>query len=147
MAKLAGAETLRDFTRRAREHMATGDALVTTIGEVELVLAPELGAAVVDALDVAVGDRPPAPARAAPEATSAGAGDEMSLGQAADLLGVTRATVGHLIDRGDLAATRVGTRRRLSQATVLACRERARSQRSATVAEVIAASRDLDLYR
>jgi excisionase family DNA binding protein len=72
---------------------------------------------------------------------------EISTGQAADLLGVSRRTVIQLIERGDLTATRVGTRRRLPSSDVLALRERARSQRRATLRDVIAASRDLDLYR
>jgi excisionase family DNA binding protein len=72
---------------------------------------------------------------------------EISTGQAADVLGVSRRTVVQLIERGDLQATRVGTRRRLASADVLALRERARSQRQATLRDVIAASRDLDLYR
>ncbi|HEY8526476.1 MAG TPA: helix-turn-helix domain-containing protein [Acidimicrobiales bacterium] len=73
--------------------------------------------------------------------------DEITTGQAADLLGVSRRTVVQLIERGDLRATRVGTRRRLAPADVLALRERSRSQRQATLRNVIAASRDLDLYR
>jgi excisionase family DNA binding protein len=77
----------------------------------------------------------------------AGISDEISTGQAADLLGVSRRTVVQLIERGDLPATRVGTRRRLASADVLALRERSRSQRQATLRDVIAASRDLDLYR
>jgi excisionase family DNA binding protein len=94
-------------------------------------------------------DRPPTPAsdpalatRPAPEATG-----EISTGQAADLLGVSRRTIVHLIERGDLQAVRIGTRRRLEAADVLALRERARSERRATLRDVIAASRDLDLYR
>jgi excisionase family DNA binding protein len=73
--------------------------------------------------------------------------DEISTGQAADLLGVSRRTVVQLIERGDLQATRVGTRRRLATADVLALLEGSRSQRRATLRDVIAASRDLDLYR
>ena len=72
---------------------------------------------------------------------------ELTTGQAADLLGVSRRTVVQLIERGDLKATRVGTRRRLDTAEVAGHRERAKSRRSATLRDVIAASRDLDLYR
>jgi excisionase family DNA binding protein len=72
---------------------------------------------------------------------------EISTGQAADLLGVSRRTIVQLIERGDLQAMRIGTRRRLEAADVLALRERARSERRATLRDVIAASRDLDLYR
>jgi excisionase family DNA binding protein len=72
---------------------------------------------------------------------------EISTGQAADLLGISRRTVVQLIERGELEATRIGTRRRLEAADVLALRERARSQRTATLRDVVAASRDLDLYR
>jgi excisionase family DNA binding protein len=72
---------------------------------------------------------------------------ELTTGQAADLLGVSRRTVVQLIERGDLKATRVGTRRRLDTAEVAGHRERAKSKRPATLRDVIAASRDLDLYR
>jgi excisionase family DNA binding protein len=72
---------------------------------------------------------------------------ELTTGQAADLLGVSRRTVVQLIERGDLKATRVGTRRRLDTAEVAGHREQAKSKRPATLRDVIAASRDLDLYR
>jgi excisionase family DNA binding protein len=98
----------------------------------------EPGAAAEPAAAVTV----PAPAVPAPEAAG-----QISTGQAADLLGVPRRQVVQLIERGDLRATRIGTRRRLDADDVLALRERGRSQRRATLRDVIAASRDLDLYR
>jgi excisionase family DNA binding protein len=184
-----------EFSRRARQRLATGGTLVVGVGDDRVTLAPDVAEVVLATLDRAGegGHRARAAAAptgagddttrragaAAPEATGAGddatrragaaapeataslegagraAGgpatveiaEELSTGQAADLLGVSRRTVVQLIERGDLRATRVGTRRRLAAAQVLACRERARSHRRSTLRDVIAASRDLDLYR
>jgi excisionase family DNA binding protein len=71
---------------------------------------------------------------------------ELTTGQAADLLGVSRATVLHLVERGDLAARGTGARRRLATADVVACRRRSRQRRSDSLAALVAASRDLGLY-
>ena len=71
---------------------------------------------------------------------------ELTTGQAADLLGVSRPTVVNLIDKGQLAATRIGSHRRLRTADVLAFRERARRTRSAALDEVVALSDELGLY-
>jgi excisionase family DNA binding protein len=80
---------------------------------------------------------PPLPLRLPPQLTP---------GQAADLLGVSRAAVAQMIDRGELAAGRDGARRRLATADVLALRDTVRGRRSASVSDVVAASVDLDLY-
>ncbi len=71
---------------------------------------------------------------------------QLTPGQAADLLGVSRAAVAQMIDRGELAAGRDGARRRLATADVLALRNTVRGRRSASVADVVAASVELDLY-
>jgi excisionase family DNA binding protein len=170
MSTRAGDDML-DFSRRARRRLASGDDLVVAVGDDRVTLGSGLADGVLRVLDrsaeaeakpeanPATGAKPatdaksagslapeqvagPAPATPTPEATG-----EISTGQAADLLGVSRRTIVQLIERGDLAATRIGTRRRLEAADVLALRERARSQRRATLRDVIAASRDLDLYR
>ena len=163
MSTRAGDDML-DFSRRARRRLASGDDLVVAVGDDRVTLGSGLADGVLRVLDrsaeseaeaapgpgaTATGSLAPeqvagpAPAAApAPEATG-----EISTGQAADLLGVSRRTIVQLIERGDLQATRIRTRRRLDAADVLAVRERARSQRRATLRDVIAASRDLDLYR
>jgi excisionase family DNA binding protein len=150
MSTRAGDDML-DFARRARRRLASGDSLVVAVGDDRVTLGSGLAEGVLTVLDRSaepdagapepVADTAPA-AAPTPEATG-----EISTGQAADLLGVSRRTIVQLIERGDLSATRIGTRRRLEAADVLALRERARSERGATLRDVIAASRDLDLYR
>lgn len=61
--------------------------------------------------------------------------------QAADLLGVSRPTVVRIIESGDLAADRVGTRRRVRLSDVLAYRER---RRQAQYDMLAATSVDMD---
>lgn len=70
----------------------------------------------------------------------------LTTGQAAELLGVSRPTVVKLIDSGELPAVRVGTRRRITLADVLAYRDRVRTRRSAAVEEIVGLSQDLDLH-
>jgi excisionase family DNA binding protein len=152
MSTRAGDDML-DFARRARRRLASGDSLVVAVGDDRVTLGSGLAERVLTVLDRSaepdagapepVADPAPAPA-AEPTPDASG---EISTGQAADLLGVSRRTIVQLIERGDLSATRIGTRRRLEAADVLALRERARSERRATLRDVIAASRDLDLYR
>ena len=148
MSTRAGDDML-DFSRRARRRLASGDSLVVAVGDDRVTLDSGLADGVLTVLDRSgepeARSAAPAPEPVAdptPEATG-----EISTGQAADLLGVSRRTIVQLIERGDLSATRIGTRRRLEAADVLALRERARSERPATLRDVIAASRDLDLYR
>jgi excisionase family DNA binding protein len=148
-----GRDDMLDFSRRARRRLALGDNLAVAVGEDRVTVPSDVAERVLTALDRSAEPEPDAGAEPEkPSATTqAGAADEptgeISTGQAADLLGVSRRTVVRLIERGDLQATRIGTRRRLASADVLALRERARSQRQATLRDVIAASRDLDLYR
>jgi excisionase family DNA binding protein len=71
---------------------------------------------------------------------------ELTTGQAADLLGVSRPTVVSLTDKGELPATRVGSHRRLKTADVLAFRERSRRNRSKALDEIVALSDELGLY-
>jgi excisionase family DNA binding protein len=128
-----------EFARRARERMARGEPLTVAIGGDEAVLAPALREAVLALLDEEEGlDTTPANLAQLPP--------EVTIGQAADLLGVSRALVVHLVERGELPARKVGSRRRLATADVLARREQVRNRREATLRDVVAASRDLDLY-
>jgi excisionase family DNA binding protein len=72
--------------------------------------------------------------------------EEITTGQAADLLRVSRPTVVALVDAGKIPSTRVGTHRRLLAADVLAYREQARRRRSVALDELAAMSEELGLY-
>jgi excisionase family DNA binding protein len=161
MSTHAGDDML-DFSRRARRRLACGESLVVAVGDDRVTLGSGPADGVLTALDRTAGPEAEPTAPTAPVAAFASepvadpasaaasipeATGEISTGQAADLLGVSRRTIVQLIERGDLDATRIGTRRRLEAADVLTLRERARSERQATLRDVVAASRDLDLYR
>lgn len=71
---------------------------------------------------------------------------ELTTGQAADLLGVSRPTVVDLVDRGVIPARRVGSRRRLLTRDVLAYRARRSTGRRRHLKEIGKASEALGLY-
>lgn len=138
---------MSEFARRARERMARGEPLTLAIGGTEIVLPPELRGPVLAVLEEAgdgrVGD---GPSGTGLPPLPLGLPAELTTGQAADLLGVSRATLAQMIDRGELVAVADGPRRRVATSDVLARRDAVRTRRTATMADVIAASRDLDLY-
>jgi len=72
--------------------------------------------------------------------------DEITTGQAADLLGVSRPTVVKLADAGEISSTRIGTHRRLRTRDVLAYRDRVHSERRRALDELSELSQDLSLY-
>jgi excisionase family DNA binding protein len=61
---------------------------------------------------------------------------DLSLQQAASLLGVSREFVRRLVNSGELPAMRVGTHQRISLADVLSYRDRRRSQRGRALSEM-----------
>jgi excisionase family DNA binding protein len=72
---------------------------------------------------------------------------EITTGQAADLLGVSRPTVVQLIESGKLPATRVGSRRRLRTVDVLRHRDSRTSKvNRRALEELTAYSEELGLY-
>ncbi len=71
---------------------------------------------------------------------------ELTTGQAADLLGVSRPTVVDLVDRGAIPARRVGSRRRLLTRDVLAYRAGRSTGRRGHLEEITRASEALGLY-
>ena len=162
-----------DFARRARERVARGEPMTVAVGGTEVVLPADLRHAVLALLEASAEGGSPdggapdgrVPDGGAPEGGAAEAERvpseplarglpplplrlpaQLTPGQAADLLGVSRAAVAQMIDRGELAAGRDGARRRLATADVLALRDTVRGRRSASVADVVAASVELDLY-
>lgn len=72
--------------------------------------------------------------------------EELTTGQAAELLGVSRPTVVAWIDAGKIPSRRAGTRRKLALKDILAYRERRRANRRAAIDELAALSQDLKLY-
>lgn len=125
------------FAAAAREAISGGDRLRLQAGDAAFEVNNDLAVGVLALLE-AVGAGLPVDITALPA--------ELTTGQAADLLGVSRPTVVSLVDRGALAASRVGTHRRLRTVDVLAYRDRARQDRSAALDELVAVSDELGLY-
>ena len=71
---------------------------------------------------------------------------EITTGQAADLLGVSRPTVVQMVDTGEIPATRIGTRRRLRTIDVLQYRHQRSSHTPRGIDEIVEVSEDLGLY-
>jgi excisionase family DNA binding protein len=118
-----------------RDH--TDEPITIRIGDEEFALEPDVRDALLTFLRLAAAGKP-----VVVESLPA----ELTTGQAADLLGVSRPTVVQLVDSGELPATRVGTRRRLAAVDVLAYREQRRTQVSDGLREIMEASDALGLY-
>lgn len=125
------------FVTAARAATSDGQRMTLDIAEVSFELEPALVEAVLGLVDLVHRgvsiqiDAMPA---------------ELTTGQAADILGVSRPTVTKLIDNGQLPSTRVGTHRRVLAADVFAFRERSRSTRRRALDELVALSDELGLY-
>lgn len=109
-----------EFLNEAQAGITAGDQVAVVVGDRALVLDPELRDQVLSLLQAAA-DGHAAIVTTVPE--------ELTTGQAADLLGVSRPTVVALIDRGEIPGRRVGARRRVQAADVLAYRKRVTSTR------------------
>ena len=72
--------------------------------------------------------------------------EEMTTGQAADLLGVTRPTVVAMVDRGELPGRLIGTHRRVRTDDVLRLRTSMAATRAAALDELTELSADSGLY-
>lgn len=125
------------FAAAVRDAVAGGQRLQLQVGEATCDIDGELARAVIALLE-AVGAGLSLDITALPA--------ELTTGQAADLLGVSRPTVVGLVDKGVVPATRVGSHRRLRAADVLAYRERARTERRAAIDELVTISDELGLY-
>ncbi len=132
--RTTGSPDLSSLLQAVRRNAGQLPSLRLSYEDLSVPLTPEVSAAIVSFLEAL--DRTPA----------AGLPDEITTGQAADLLGVTRPTVVSLIDRGELPALRVGSHRRLKTADVVAFLEAARSGRRAALDEIVAISEELGLY-
>jgi excisionase family DNA binding protein len=103
-------EDLTTFVDRARAGLAGGEPLWLRSGEFVIELDGAFARRVLAVLSEAEPGRSDDTYPLPPELTT---------GQAADLLGVSRPTVVALIDQGELPAERVGTRRRAHRAAAL----------------------------
>ncbi len=72
--------------------------------------------------------------------------EEVTTGAAADLLGVSRPYLVGLVDRGEIPARKVGSRRRLRLADVLLYREIDQARRLSAVRDLAAEAQELGLY-
>lgn len=125
------------FVAAVRDAIANGERLHLHVGEEECEIEGAVAQGVLALLDAVTSG-------ATVDLTELPA--DLTTGQAADILGVSRPTVVSLIDKGVLGASRIGSHRRLKTAEVLAYREHARRDRSAALDEVVAISDELGLY-
>jgi excisionase family DNA binding protein len=126
-----------DFAAAARPAVDAGQPVRIQVGDSVCEVTGQLAVAVVGLLGL-VGTGQPVDITALPV--------DLTTGQAADVLGVSRPTVVALIDKGLLPATRVGTHRRVHTADALAYRDQARKTRREALDELTEVSEELGLY-
>lgn len=70
---------------------------------------------------------------------------ELTTGQAADLLGISRPHIVKLLEEGKIAFRQVGTKRRVPVSDLLRYREENKAQRLATLSELQAQAQELNM--
>ena len=108
------------FVEQARAALHSGKEVRLSAGNADLSLDPETAEHVLALVQARLAGRSTVVDQL-PE--------ELTTGQAADLLGVTRPTVVAMVDRGELPARRIGTHRRVSTQDVLRLREEVSTHR------------------
>lgn len=131
---------LAEFAGLARKAIESGEQLRLLVGGTETIVERRLAEMIMAAIDLADGVEP----RAGSELSALPT--EITTGQAADLLGVSRPTVVALVDAGKIPARRIGTHRRVDTAGVLAFRDRQRNERSQALQDLVDVSDELGLY-
>jgi excisionase family DNA binding protein len=120
------------------QRVSAGEALRLSVGDLHAELNGELAASLVRLLAM-VAEGQQVDITALPPV--------LTTGQAAELLRVSRPTVIAMIDRGELACSRVGSHRRVSTTDVLAIRDSdGTRRRRAALNELTRVSQDLGLY-
>lgn len=130
-------DDLAAFIAAARVAVDRGGLLTMHVDGSSCRLDGDLATAVVEFLELASSGR---------AVEMAALPEEITTGQAADLLGVSRPTVVALVDSGKLPASRTRTHRRLRTADVLAYRAQVREQKRAALRELAEVSEDLGMY-
>lgn len=129
------------FVGQARPAVVSGDPLVLAVGGSEMSCSKELGVALLEVIDLAM-------VGAVIDIT--GLPKDLSTGQVAELLGVSRPTVVSLIDSGKLPATRVNAHRRINTVDAMEYRARARTdaatERSVALDDLEQLSDEFGLY-
>ena len=125
------------FTERATSELARGARLELRVGDESTIVDGETAGLVLKLLE-ARGSGHTVVVEPLPE--------EITTGQAADLLGTSRPTVVAMVDRGELSARRMGTHRRLRTDEVLRLRNSTAKGRQHALDELTALSVDGGLY-
>jgi excisionase family DNA binding protein len=125
-----------EFAQAAQAALSSGEPLTVSIGGAVCTVLPATAAAILAFLQIREG--------AAMQVSVVGG--EMTTGQAADYLKVSRPTVVEWVDSGQLAARRVGTHRRIQSADVVAFAEQRRISRRSALDELTAESEAAGLY-
>ena len=127
----------QEFIRAAQTHLGAGGDIEIRAGDAARTVGGEQANAVIALLSaIAAGrliDLSPLP-------------EQLTTGQAADVLGVSRPTVVALVDRGELAATRVGTHRRIETVQLLSFMQQRHNASSAAMDDLVRVSEELGLY-
>jgi excisionase family DNA binding protein len=125
------------FAAEVHEGIAAGARLRLQVGDATCDVDGDLAKGIV-ALLAAVGAGQSVDIAALPP--------EMTTGQAAAMLGVSRPTVVALVDKGAIPASRVGSHRRIRTLDLLAYREQKRHERSIALDDLAEVSGELGLY-
>jgi len=131
------ADNLGSFVTRARPVVNANGTLRLELGNLSCDVDGELALNILTLVQAAASDR---------AVECAILPSELSTGEAADLLGVSRPTVVAMIEKQILPAIRVSTHRRLKTTDVLAYREHKRLERSAALDKMADVSAELGLY-
>ena len=129
---------LAAFTAASAPLVARGEPLTMRVGHEHTQISGELAKRMIELLTMVAAGQP---------VDITGLPEVLTTGQAADLLHVSRPTVIAMIDRGELACSRVGAHRRVRTIDVLALRDGGvQSRRREALDNLTRLSQELGLY-